>query len=249
VLANSFRSRRLGFTLIELLVVIAIIAILAAILFPVFARAREKARQSSCQSNVKQMLNAVMQYMQDYDQTVPIGTWTATGKSVMPPNPCGQGVSTGCGRNRYAQGATMGNPGAVTGLWLHTRPDAYVKNMQIWKCPSMSNAPITAASQDISYISSLSWNLNNTRVTLQGVQESSLLLSPAEIPFFADAVSWQVAGTPCALVAVAPDAVHTTHNDTANTGFLDGHVKALPATAFHKMARDSYNNVAGKVWR
>ena len=62
---------RKGFTLIELLVVIAIIAILAAILFPVFARAREKARQSSCLSNTKQIMLAVLQYAQDYDEMYP----------------------------------------------------------------------------------------------------------------------------------------------------------------------------------
>jgi prepilin-type N-terminal cleavage/methylation domain-containing protein/prepilin-type processing-associated H-X9-DG protein len=66
--------RRLrGFTLIELLVVIAIIAILAAILFPVFARAREKARQTSCLSNSKQIMLAILQYAQDYDEMLPYG--------------------------------------------------------------------------------------------------------------------------------------------------------------------------------
>lgn len=64
------RVRR-AFTLIELLVVIAIIAILAAILFPVFAQAREKARQSTCTSNQKQVGIAVLQYVQDYDETFP----------------------------------------------------------------------------------------------------------------------------------------------------------------------------------
>ncbi len=58
--------------MIELLVVIAIIAILAAILFPVFAQAREKARQVSCLSNTKQWGLAAVQYIQDYDETVPI---------------------------------------------------------------------------------------------------------------------------------------------------------------------------------
>ena len=66
-----FTRGKTGFTLIELLVVIAIIAILAAILFPVFAKAREKARQASCQSNMKQIGLAVMQYVQDFDESYP----------------------------------------------------------------------------------------------------------------------------------------------------------------------------------
>ena len=67
------QDRQQGFTLIELLVVIAIIAILAAILFPVFAQAREKARAISCASNEKQMALGVLQYVQDYDESWPIG--------------------------------------------------------------------------------------------------------------------------------------------------------------------------------
>src|SRR5476649_549867 len=67
-------SNKRGFTLIELLVVIAIIAILAAILFPVFARARENARRASCQSNLKQLGLAMIQYAQDYDETMPVST-------------------------------------------------------------------------------------------------------------------------------------------------------------------------------
>ena len=65
--------QRKGFTLIELLVVIAIIAILAAILFPVFGRARENARRSSCQSNLKQIGLGILQYVQDYDEKMPLG--------------------------------------------------------------------------------------------------------------------------------------------------------------------------------
>jgi prepilin-type N-terminal cleavage/methylation domain-containing protein len=71
--------RRKGFTLIELLVVIAIIAILAAILFPVFAQARDKARQTTCTSNTKQTALAFMMYINDYDETFPLGFGRAGG--------------------------------------------------------------------------------------------------------------------------------------------------------------------------
>ena len=60
-----------GFTLIELLVVIAIIAVLAAILFPVFAQAREKARQTSCTNNQRQIVTALLIYVQDNDEKFP----------------------------------------------------------------------------------------------------------------------------------------------------------------------------------
>lgn len=98
--------KRRAFTLIELLVVIAIIAILAAILFPVFARAREKARQSSCLSNLKQLALGIAQYNTDYDGVYP---WLRLGAWGTPPD-CAWGMENGT--------------------------DAYVKNAQVWECPS-----------------------------------------------------------------------------------------------------------------
>jgi prepilin-type N-terminal cleavage/methylation domain-containing protein len=75
----AFTSRKAGFTLIELLVVIAIIAVLAAILFPVFAQARSKARQATAVSNLKQIGLAVLQYVQDYDESFPMTMDTLSG--------------------------------------------------------------------------------------------------------------------------------------------------------------------------
>lgn len=100
---------RKAFTLIELLVVIAIIGLLAAILFPVFGRARENARRSNCQSNLKQIGLGLTQYVQDFDERLPLaGTLTTANVS----------------------------PGAAAYAWWRIHILPYTKNTQIYLCPS-----------------------------------------------------------------------------------------------------------------
>ncbi len=67
----TFRRAR-GFTLIELLTVIAIIAILAAILFPVFASAKDAAKKTATISNIKQTGTALLAYVGDFDDLLPL---------------------------------------------------------------------------------------------------------------------------------------------------------------------------------
>jgi prepilin-type N-terminal cleavage/methylation domain-containing protein/prepilin-type processing-associated H-X9-DG protein len=62
---------RRGFTLIELLTVIAIVAVLAAIIFPVFSIVRHQARRARCQSNMRQVVQALRMYADDFAGYLP----------------------------------------------------------------------------------------------------------------------------------------------------------------------------------
>jgi prepilin-type N-terminal cleavage/methylation domain-containing protein/prepilin-type processing-associated H-X9-DG protein len=112
-----------GFTLIELLVVIAIIGILAAMVFPVFARARESARKAVCLSNVKNIALAIQMYLADNNDTLPptehraevIAYFEAYG---------GENYGDWC--------VFQSNPYLRWPVVF----DEYVKNRDVWRCPS-----------------------------------------------------------------------------------------------------------------
>lgn len=139
---RSIRKR--AFTLIELLVVIAIISILAAILFPVFARARENARRTSCLSNLKQIGLAVMQYVQDYDDTYPMSRLEAgtpgwvSGSSAAP---------TWIKQSPLDPSSPAGNYGEHYITWMDAI-HPYIRNVQVFLCPSWVNPHPGSASWD-----------------------------------------------------------------------------------------------------
>ncbi len=114
------RAYSQAFTLIELLVVIAIISILAAILFPVFQNVRENARQTACISNGKQIGLAVIQYTQDYDETLPIF-------------------------QAYNTVASSGAPGQPGHKGVEDELAPYTKATDLFKCPDDSGGPGLAA--------------------------------------------------------------------------------------------------------
>ncbi|MGV3721941.1 MAG: DUF1559 domain-containing protein [Actinomycetota bacterium] len=219
-----------AFTLIELLVVIAIIAILAAILFPVFAKAREAARKISCTSNLKQVGNALMMYVGDYDDTYP--------------------------NRRMADGA---NPSGTDTLSWRTIIHPYMKNTQILVCPSNPDKNTLGRDNDfptafgISYGCNFNWGANSNTAAnpladigkgVFGNQLSTgvhmaMVESPAQtiavmemyrIPFVNFVVdfvggSWTDPATG-RVYTYYEDSLFTGHNGSSNYLFADGHVKS-----------------------
>jgi prepilin-type N-terminal cleavage/methylation domain-containing protein/prepilin-type processing-associated H-X9-DG protein len=235
---------RRGFTLIELLVVIAIIAILAAILFPVFARAREKARQSSCQSNLKQIVLAQLQYMSDYDQTLPIASVSWGGVRVTD-------AAAACCAKSWSQNKVaalpLTFPGSVHNGFIHWRLAPYIKNKQIWLCPSMAPNIDPDAVDATSYLSSHSIaNKNGTYPSIEGYSEAALRIQPVDLIIWQDAVSWYESTTAANIVRSSGNVgdYGSPHglggNNIVNCGYLDGHVKSLPIMAWWQQIRQGH---------
>jgi prepilin-type N-terminal cleavage/methylation domain-containing protein/prepilin-type processing-associated H-X9-DG protein len=208
---------RTGFTLIELLVVIAIIAILAAILFPVFAKAREKARQTSCLSNVKQLVLGFMQYVQDYDETFP--------------------------QCRYT---TWYNPGYDPNQNWPSLLTPYVKNSQIFRCPSITVGNTSyVANQQLMGFDVVTWTVR-APLGLGGVtKDPTAVILLGEVGNYmttsmASYLTWPRGPLGAEWYVISATSYYTPgahHNSGSNMGFTDGHAKwvSVPGGAVLKM--------------
>jgi prepilin-type N-terminal cleavage/methylation domain-containing protein/prepilin-type processing-associated H-X9-DG protein len=199
-------SRR-GFTLIELLVVIAIIAILAAILFPVFAKAREKARQTSCLNNIKQLSLGMIMYAQDYDET-----FTSIGYA----NDLWYDASLGAfnSNNQANPSAGQNYHGWATVIL------PYIKNTQIYLCPSWSSSVYGVAYGLPTHTPNAAGTaLTNFFAVSQSMgafqQPASTIMMSEKGP----------GGGNQYLLSNGYYAGRASHNDGGNVAFIDGHAK------------------------
>ena len=223
-------SYQRAFTLIELLVVIAIIAILAAILFPAFARARENARRTSCQSNLKQIGLGLLQYTQDYDETMPM-VWSGVDS----------GPSTATDRYKWMDAIFP-----------------YVKSEQLFVCPSASNQvyrvrdgsnfgsyvcnrmygtagdgadpPMSSAAPPNQILVAKIGQPATTIWVVDGGHDNSGGGSPMGYDLYTTVVSATdptlVVGSPRVLRDSYSNQIVERHLDTLNALFCDGHVKS-----------------------
>ncbi|MBQ7257095.1 MAG: DUF1559 domain-containing protein [Abditibacteriota bacterium] len=227
---------RKGFTLIELLVVIAIIAILAAILFPVFAQAREKARQASCLSNCKQIGTALQLYVDDWDETIPGGViYNIADVS---------GIVTSSDFPMYSfqEVDYWGNYGQLNWATWMDALFPYVKNINIYKCPS--------GKKNIAGYGANPWLWGGyTKVCSSAASPLCLgeISNSSQFIFIGDGFQTDTAihGTIEPLIYNVFPTQCARHLDGANFAFADGHAK------YHKRTSEickSWNGATITYW-
>jgi prepilin-type processing-associated H-X9-DG protein/prepilin-type N-terminal cleavage/methylation domain-containing protein len=241
-----------AFTLIELLVVIGIIAVLSAILFPVFAQAREKARALTCLSNEKQIGLALMQYLQDYDETFPLdernasqGEAVPTGGTASPSDP----VPWFYVINSYIKNGTAAAFDPNLGK--------FELKGGVFSCPSFPNVSSRnyGISDSIAGEGPFSWNgyTLTPSLTLSSIQSTSDKVMVAEKGMFSGSTwsdvrfysaEWAYLSYPgqdltgdsdsgsWSAWPLSPSMPRYRHQGTTNMLFCDGHVKALHRGVF-----------------
>ena len=161
-------------------------------------RAWYKARTSSCQSNLKQLTLGLLMYAQDYDET-----FMGYAASPLP----------GGATFPYLDGGTGTN---IT--WM-VRAYPYVKNFQVFSCPSDTRTWVGQYSTKSAY------GLNILAFPNFGKPNLADFAYPAETSMIGEsdgAASWGY--------GFSASGAFARHTDGLNVAFVDGHVKWIGET-------------------
>jgi prepilin-type N-terminal cleavage/methylation domain-containing protein/prepilin-type processing-associated H-X9-DG protein len=225
-----------GFTLIELLVVIAIIAILAGLLLPALAKAKAKAKATACMNNMRQIMLGTKLYGDDnQDYIVPYditnvpptpGVFEATGINHLSNDRVWQDSLWGYAQNTNVFNCTGTPPSERWNIGINY--DLSGRNLKFADFP---NPSATVYFSCIALVSNF-WETN----------PDNYIDTPGS--------GWQHFNTPNYITA---NAIWTTepwrpfdrHSGRAQTGWVDGHNEARPASQLSLQTATAGPNV---VW-
>mgnify|MGYP001450853667 CR=1 FL=1 len=209
-----------GFTLIELLVVISIISLLISILLPALGRARDSAVSIQCAATVKQLAMAQNLYADDYKGYFTPYWSTSFNSSSISPN-FGTATAWSYRLREYVNGAH--------------RYDSK-KNLM---CPKISRTAIVDATTAYKQ----TYNVNPFMLWPKWRCRREAVLSPSTILLIGDSVisntdslmtsdwrlPWVTSNTSYGSYAAGsgyaePGFRHITEGESANMGYVDGHV-------------------------
>jgi prepilin-type N-terminal cleavage/methylation domain-containing protein/prepilin-type processing-associated H-X9-DG protein len=236
------RKCRRGFTLVELLVVIGIIAVLVSILLPALSSARKQAQQVKCISNMRQLMIAVLGYVNDNNSYLPYTNQDA---------PKSSGVYDYGWLYQTSAASSPPLPTDVENGVLYK----YVNSADIFKCPMWD----ATAAVNMNILTSFTMNESACAGnTLLGNYKAIHAVMPSfkisQITDVAEKVLfWEADENSTSTANVWNDGTSrpteevlaTRHNKGANTAYLDGHAEWLPQSQF---LLDAASPNANELW-
>ncbi len=232
---DSRRGRRdagNAFTLIEMLVVIAIIALLTSLLMPVISKARSKSMNLNCQSNLRQCMAGLMEFAMDHDTNVPLryyqgngpGTWRSwayvlNGTGYMKDYNSQQGYIK---RRVYSCPLSAGKERQVN----RSQELVYGINLFAYGPKGTMSAYKSLEKNALGLWKFSGQDSRMIYLTLLRVQEPSnfILLGESFSNFYRSRYNLEVQSP----ILGGDDALWFRHDDRANVGFVDGHIRSIP---------------------